>query len=88
MRNFGEKGVKVSAETNEALSALTPRAFLPIATFLIGAVEERSADVVHQGDGAAGILFSRFFDSPQKLLRVLEERAARALGGKVRKRRW
>jgi DNA-binding response OmpR family regulator len=87
VQNFAREGVKVSAEGSDG--SLTPGSFMPLATFSVGNADlEVSADVVHHHDGTAGVRFSRLFDSPQKLMRVLDERETRAFGGKGRKRKW
>jgi len=89
VQNFAEGGVKVAAESDDRSSAFSPGAFVPMATFSIGTVEiEISVDVIHRQNGMAGMKFSRFFDSPQKLLRILDERQGRALGAKGPKRKW
>jgi DNA-binding NarL/FixJ family response regulator len=89
VRNLAEGGIQVGVDPGDARTVFKPGAFVPMATVSLGNVHlEVAVDVIHRQADIAGIRLSRFFDSPQKLLRVLEERRMRALGAQGRKRKW
>jgi DNA-binding NarL/FixJ family response regulator len=89
VRNIAQEGVKVNVQVGDPVTAFKAGAFIPMATLLLGDAQlEVAVDVIHRQDDIAGIRFSRFFDSSQKLIRLLEERQTRALGSQGRRRKW
>ena len=89
IRNIAEGGAGVTTESDPQWSGLAPGASFPVAVLSLGdSTIELSVTCIYSTDGTAGVRFSRFYDSPRKLLALLEERRVRALGIGGRKRKW
>jgi len=89
IRNIAESGAGVTTGSDVPGPPLVPGASFPLALLSLGdATIETFVSVIYCSDGIAGVSFSRFFDGPQKLFRILEERRIRALGVGGRKRKW
>ena len=81
--NIGEGGAKIMGESGWA-----PEQDAPPVTLSWGSVQlEASIEMVHRQNDGAGIRFVRIFDGATRMTRALEERQARALGLRGRKKR-
>jgi CheY-like chemotaxis protein len=82
--NIAEGGAKVVAE-----AAWEPAKDGPPVTLSWGNVQlEVSVELIHRQLDGAGIRFVKIWEGAPKILRALEERQARALGQRRKKRKW
>jgi len=89
VKNIAEGGALVALDSGAAEGTLVPGEFIPLATLSWGDARlETSVDVVHRGERAVGVRFSRAVAGEARFLREVAERRARALGHRGGKRRW
>ena len=82
--NLSEGGAKVIAE-----ATWEPYDDSPPSTLTWGSVQLTvSIEVVHRQEFGAGIRFTKIWEGASRMLRALDERQARALGQRRKKRKW
>ncbi len=84
--NRGGLSLAVAGSRGDRLPA---GSFVPEATLSIGDTEARlSAHVVHRADDRAGLSVHEWGEGRQRVLRLFDELASRAFGGRRDKRKW
>jgi hypothetical protein len=82
--NIAEGGAKMIAE-----AAWQPDRDAAPSSLSWGTVQlEVSIELIHRQKDGAGIRFTKIWDGAPRLLHALEERQARALGQRRKKRKW